>query len=48
MTNEQKIEKVESTAEAVGWELLISYSGRGMYGATCYGIIHHDDVEVME
>lgn len=47
MTKEQKIEIVESTAEATGGKVT-TYSKRGMYGDTCYGIIHDDAGEVIE
>ena len=48
MTKEQKIEIVESTAAAIGGDVTSSYSGRGMYGDTCYGIIHDDADDVIE
>jgi hypothetical protein len=48
MTKEQKIEIVESTAEAIGGKVRPTYSGRGMFGATCYGIVHDDANEVIE
>lgn len=35
-------EKVRHIALEVGGELRTDYSGRGMYGATCYGIVTND------
>lgn len=33
-----KIEKIHEAAQKCGGEVWDNYSGRGMYGATCYGI----------
>lgn len=39
MTRAQKIAAVEATANAVGGTVRTSYSGRCMFGRTCYGIV---------
>jgi len=44
-TLEEKIEAIEEAAHAVGGTVRDSYSGRGMYGRTCYGIDCDDDTE---
>lgn len=39
MTHDQKIAAIEATADAVGGTVRKSYSGRCMFGRTCYGIV---------
>lgn len=38
MTHEEQIMAVEDVAAIVGGEVRDNYSGRGMFGQTCYGI----------
>ena len=38
MTTKEKIQAIKDTAEAIGGEIRTDYSGRGMFGKTCYGI----------
>ena len=33
------IEIIEDVADAIGGEVYPDYSGRGMFGSTCYGIV---------
>ena len=44
----RQIELLNEVAEAVGGELYPDYSGRGMYGAKCVGIVCADPTEVIE
>lgn len=45
MTREEKISAIKETAEEIGGDVRDSYSGRGMFGATCYGIVCDDSNE---
>lgn len=52
-TDSSKIQKrwrdaVEAVAAEVGGTVRKDYSGRGMYGATCYGIVTDDSVNCIE
>ena len=38
MTREQQIQRIHEIAEEVDGTVRTSYSGRCMYGRTCYGI----------
>ena len=38
MNLEEQIEALNEVADIVGGEIRDDYSGRGMYGARCYGI----------
>ena len=38
MNSDEYIEKLNEVAESIGGEIRSGYSGRGMYGARCYGI----------
>ena len=48
MTNTEKIDKIHEIARELGGEVREDYSGRGMFGATCYGIVCDDAAECME
>ena len=39
MNMEQMIDAVEAVAVAVGGEVRKDYSGRGMFGVTCFGVV---------
>lgn len=39
MEHEEMIDVIESVAGAVGGEVYEGYSGRGMFGRQCYGIV---------
>lgn len=41
-------EKVRAVAEEIGGTVREDYSGRGMYGATCYGIVTDDATNCLE
>lgn len=41
-------QKVEAVAAAVGGQVYAEYSGRGMYGRTCFGVVCADEVECIE
>lgn len=43
-----EIQAVHDTAEAVGGKVRTDYSGRGMFGRTCYAIDCTDKVECIE
>jgi len=45
MTN---IEKIESVAKDAGWEVRRDYSGRGMFGKTCVGIVCRRPIMAIE
>ena len=47
-TNEQNIEIINQVAQIVGGEVYEGYSGRGMFGASCYGIICSDINKTIE
>jgi len=42
-TTKEKIEIIREVADEIGGEVRDDYSGRGMYGANCYGIDCDDD-----
>lgn len=42
MSREDKIEAIRNAAEAVDGKVRPSYSGRGMFGRTCYGVSCQD------
>jgi len=44
---EQK-DAIESVCSEIGGDLRTGYSGRGMYGATCWGIVCEDSRECIE
>ncbi len=48
LTNSEKIAAVHSTARAVGGDVRADYSGRGMYGETCYAIDCDDRITCIE
>jgi hypothetical protein len=48
MTQEEMVEAVEETASQVGGDVRSDYSGRGMYGETCYGIVCDNVEECIE
>ena len=48
MDHSEKIIIIEEVADAVGGELYRDYSGRGMFGAKCLGIVHADPRAVIE
>ena len=39
-------EVVEQVANANGWDYRSDYSGRGMFGSTCVGIVGPDIMEI--
>lgn len=45
MDREAAIEIIEEVADVIGGKVRAGYSGRGMYGATCYGIACDDWLE---
>lgn len=45
MTNEEKIQAIRETADAIDGKVRDGYSGRGMYGRTCYGIVCDDSTD---
>jgi hypothetical protein len=45
---ENKIEKLEEIADEIGGDVRSDYSGRGMFGRTCYGITCNDPNECLE
>jgi len=47
MTQESAVEILHEIAREVDGTIDDCYSGRGMYGATCYGIIAVDALEVI-
>jgi hypothetical protein len=48
MNLENKIDTLNEIADIVGGEMYERYSGRGMYGAQCYGIVCDDPVPCIE
>lgn len=48
MTNDEKLEVIEDVASEIGGEVRYDYSGRGMYGKTCVGIVGDDATEIIE
>lgn len=48
MTREEKITAIREVADEVGGTIRDSYSGRGMYGKTCYGIVCDDPTMCIE
>lgn len=48
MNTQEQIEIIEAVAIAVGGELVEGYSGRGMFGAKCLGIICESAQAVIE
>jgi hypothetical protein len=48
MTREKQIKAIEETADTVGGHVRNDYSGRGMYGETCYGIVCDNEEECIE
>ena len=48
MNTQEKIQAVKDTAQAIGSEVIPDYSGRGMFGATCYGIDCNDATACIE
>ena len=42
------IEKIESVAKDAGWEVRRDYSGRGMFGKTCVGIVCRRPIMAIE
>lgn len=48
MDPSRQIELLNEVAEAVGGELYPRYSGRGMYGAKCVGIVCADPTAAIE
>jgi hypothetical protein len=45
---ENKIEKLEEIADEIGGDVCSDYSGRGMFGRTCYGITCENANECLE
>ena len=45
---EDKIDAIYDVADQIGGRVRESYSGRGMYGKTCYGIVCEDTTECIE
>jgi hypothetical protein len=45
MTN---LQKLQATAKEVNGELRFDYSGHGMFGRTCYGIVCEDIFQCVE
>lgn len=48
MTQQEMIDKVVETADEVEGSITSSYSGRGMFGKTCYGITCNSMYECIE
>lgn len=48
MNLEEKIELLHEVSDIVGGEITNNYSGRGMYGARCYGIECDEPVSCIE
>ena len=48
MTTKEKIEIIRDVAAAIGGAVEEEYSGRGMYGKTCFGIDCDDDQTAIE
>ena len=48
MTDSKIAEIIEQVAEHVGGTVNDSYSGRGMFGATCYSIYCNDHIACIE
>lgn len=48
MNLENKIDTLNEVADIVGGEMYERYSGRGMYGAQCYGIVCDDPIPCIE
>lgn len=48
MTTIERIAALEQTAEAVGGSVQREYSGRGMFGASCYGIACDSPTDCIE
>ena len=48
MNLEEQIETLHEMADQVGGEIRDDYSGRGMYGRTCYGIECFDPIGCIE
>jgi hypothetical protein len=43
-----EIEAITEVADIIGGKVLKSYSGRGMFSKTCYGIVCEDPVVCIE
>lgn len=48
MNLDEKLDILNEAADIVGGELYEGYSGRGMYGQRCYGIVCDDYVSCIE
>lgn len=48
MDLEDKIEILYEVADIIGGEMYERYSGRGMYGEQCYGIVCDDPISCVE
>lgn len=48
LSHEEILEMLESIAQEVDGEVRDNYSGRGMYGATCYAITTDDYIGCLE
>lgn len=48
MDLEEQIEALNEVADIIGGEIRTDYSGRGMYGARCYGIECDDPIRCVE
>ncbi len=48
MNLEEQIEALNEVADMIGGEIRDDYSGRGMYGARCYGIECDEPIRCVE
>lgn len=48
MEKEDLIEALKETADEIGGDFREGYSGRGMYGKECWGIVCDDETECIE
>ncbi len=48
LTTEQKIEIIREVAAEIGGKVRENYSGRGMFGKICFGIIYRDVQTIIE
>lgn len=48
MDQREKVEAVRKTASEIDGRVESKYSGRGMFGKTCYGIVCDDRIQCIE
>lgn len=46
--NQPNAQTIETVAENNDWDFRPAYSGRGMYGNTCVGVVGENAVEIIE